>query len=329
MSTVRSITTSVVRHALVAHAVPGFGFQRREPRLDRRGIGGRDRLDVAFREVVLHIDQQAAERRGDAGIGRHDHDRDRQFARQREPVQRARAAERDERKIARIVAAADRDQPHRVGHVGVGDTHDRLRRLMQLHAKFLGNTGAHRVNRLLRIKPDRAARKTFAEPPEHDIGIGVGRHRVAAAVARRPGIGAGRLRAVAQRPALVDPGERAAAGADRQHLDAGKADRVAELDVPVFGDARLAFPRQRHVATGAAHVEADRIREAALQGDVAAGDRPGGDAGARRAARRIASRPSSSSPRRRCAAAAGRAHSRRPAACRPAARNSCRPPARG
>ena len=41
--------------------------------------------------------------------------------RQRRAVQRAGAAERDERELARVVAAADRDQPHGVGHVGVRD----------------------------------------------------------------------------------------------------------------------------------------------------------------------------------------------------------------
>jgi len=39
-------------------------------------------------------------------------------------VQRAGAAEGDESEVARIVAAADRDQPHRVRHVGVGDLDD-------------------------------------------------------------------------------------------------------------------------------------------------------------------------------------------------------------
>ena len=42
-------------------------------------------------------------------------------SRQRGAVQRPGAAEGDERELARVVAAPDRDQPHGVGHVRVGD----------------------------------------------------------------------------------------------------------------------------------------------------------------------------------------------------------------
>ena len=84
-------------------------------------------LEVHPRDVVLDVDEHAAHRRRHAGIRRHDDRRDRQLARERRAVQRPGAAERDEREVARVVAAADRDQADRVGHVGVGDGDDRQR----------------------------------------------------------------------------------------------------------------------------------------------------------------------------------------------------------
>src|SRR5688572_10206337 len=85
-----------------------------------------------------------------------------------------------------------------------------------------------------------AAHELHAEAAEHEVRVRVGRLVAAAAVAGRPGVGAGRLRPVAQRAGLVDPGQRAATGADRQDLDAGEADRVAVLDRPLVRRAHLA-----------------------------------------------------------------------------------------
>src|SRR5439155_23997881 len=103
--------------------------------------------------------------------------------------------------------------------------------------------------------------------------------RVAVAVTGWPRKGAGRLRAVAQGAGRVGPGQRSAAGADGEDLDGRKADRIAELDVPILGDARLSFIGQRDVGRGAAHVEADRIGKTTEAGDVAAGDGAGSDSG--------------------------------------------------
>ena len=58
--------------------------------------------------------------------------------RERRAVQRARAAEDDERELARVVAAPDRDQPNGVGHVCVRDLDDRARRLLEVEAERLG-----------------------------------------------------------------------------------------------------------------------------------------------------------------------------------------------
>ena len=129
------------------------------------------------------------------------------------------------------------------------------------------------------VERHRAADQLRAEAAEHDVGVGVRGLVVAALVAGRPGVGTGRLRAVAQRAGSVDPGQRAAAGADRQHLDRREADRVAVLDEPLLRDPLLALVDERDVGARAAHVEADRVLVAAQHRDVAARDRAGGDAG--------------------------------------------------
>ena len=52
-------------------------------------------------EVVADVDQQAAERGGDAGVGRHEHLGIDELAGEVDAVQRAGAAEGDERELAR------------------------------------------------------------------------------------------------------------------------------------------------------------------------------------------------------------------------------------
>ena len=187
--------------------------------------------EIAFGKIMLHVDQQAAQRRGDAGIGRHDHCRNRQFPGDRGAVQRAGAAEGDQREIARIIAAADRDQPHRIRHVGVGDADDRVRGRLARQAERIRRHCLHRLSAASAgssvILPP--ARLVPSRPSTTLASVLVG-PLIAVAVTGGTRIGAGRLRAVAQRARFVDPGERAAAGADGQDFDRGKADRIAELD---------------------------------------------------------------------------------------------------
>ena len=85
---------------------------------------------------------------------------------------------------------------------------------------------------------------------EHEIGVGDGRLGAAAAVAGRARLGAGAVRADRDRPQRVDPGDRAAAGADLDHLDHGDAQRQ---------------PAALHEAVDARHLE-DCGRSAAAPG---------------------------------------------------------------
>ena len=101
------------------------------------------------------------------------------------PCSGAGAAEHDERELARVVAALQRDDPHRVGHVRVGDGDDRLGRLVSSRP----SGSATRV----RIASSAASRSSdmppptssLAEPAEDEVGVGVRRLLAALAVARR------------------------------------------------------------------------------------------------------------------------------------------------
>ena len=145
-------------------------------------------------------------------------------------MERPRPAEGDERELPRIVPALDRDEPQRAQHLGVHDRDDRGRdRSRRAHA---------------RPRRDRARRppaSSVGQPSEDEVRIRDGRAGPAAAVTRRSGLGTGALGPDAQRTALVPPGDRAPAGADRVHVDARQANRIA-------GDLALgccARPRRR------------------------------------------------------------------------------------
>src|ERR1700712_1839377 len=105
----------------------------------------------------------------------------------------------------------------------------------------------------------------------------------ALATSTMPGAGGrgGRGRA-AREPAaeLVDPGDRAAAGADRDHLDRGHP--VAPLaEQGVVGGERLAVFDDPDVERGPTHVGGDDVAPAEVVGDAGAADqaadRPGAD----------------------------------------------------
>ena len=160
-----------------------------------------------------------------------------------------------------------------------------------------------------RAPPRRAPRSSVTSPPstapsaevaEHEVRVGHRRLLAAAAVAGRAGLGARRARADPQRAAGVEPRDRAAAGADRVHVDHRQPDRHAR-------DHRLGrrpAPRRRprrDVGARAAHVEGEHVLEAARARDVRRADdaagRPGEHARRRPRGRR---RSTSTTPPEDC-----------------------------
>ena len=114
----------------------------------------------------------------------------------------------------------------------------------------------------------------------------------AAAVASGSGLGAGRLRADAQRAAGVAPGDRAAARAYGVDVQGGQGERpTGDLALGALGD--VAVVDQADVAGRAAHVEAEHVALAGERGeqqraaDTAGGAGEHGERGVRGGARDV------------------------------------------
>ena len=103
------------------------------------------------------------------------------------------------------------------------------------------------------------------QPAQVDHRVGGRRLRAAAAVGRRTRVGAGRARADAEDAALVDVGDRAAAGADRVDVDHRDHRLVgADLRVEQVLHPQAALLREPDVGRRAADVERDHVVVARL-----------------------------------------------------------------
>ncbi len=119
---------------------------------------------------------------------------------------------------------------------------------------------ADRAARRLAVDPDRVVAERARGRSSHSTAKAsvMRRPLAAAAVAGRPGRGAGALRPDLQHAVLVHPGDRAAAVADRGDRDGG--DEHLELADELAGaELRRAVHDQRHVGAGAADVEAEAV----------------------------------------------------------------------
>ena len=191
-------------------------------------------------------------------------------------MERPRAAEREQREIARIVAFLDRHQADGAGQMIAGDGDDRRRRLdgvePERRADLLDEC---RLDGFDRHAAGDARQGGRVELAQHQVGIGHGRFGAAAAVADRAGIGAGTVGSDLQDAGLGDARDRAAAGADRVDVDHRHANRHAVGDVLLRRQRGLAAADQGHVEAGAAHVAADQVGMARLLADAGGGERAG------------------------------------------------------
>src|SRR5262249_13319521 len=128
---------------------------------------------------------------------------------------------------ARIVALADRHEANAFGDLRVEDAMDAERGLFDAHAERAGDRARDRLAAAVGLKLHAVAGQVLGmEIAEHDRGVGPRRLAAAEAVARRAGFGARRLRADAHAARAVEPGDRAAARADRVHVDHADAHRI-------------------------------------------------------------------------------------------------------
>ena len=184
-------------------------------------------------------------------------------------MQRAGAAERDEREVARIEPLLDRDDAQRAHHLRVHDVD---------HPGWVD--GSQRPLGGLRVELD-PARQGRRQAPEEKIRVGHRRPGTTPPVAGGAGIGARALRADAQRPAFVEPDDRAAACADGMHGQGRQTDRQA-VDEALVLAPRLTVDDRAHIRRRAAHVERERVLEACERREPGRADDPGSGPGEKR-----------------------------------------------
>ena len=195
---------------------------------------------------------------------------------QRRRMQRPGAAERRQHEGARIVAALHGHDLQGLRHGVVDDVDDAGRRGARVDAQgfrqTLGNRGFRR--RMIDRQVARQQR-ALVEIAEQQVAVRHRRLGAAAAVADRPRLGAGALRADAQAAGAIHPGDRAAAGRHLGQVDHRHADRMAGAVHPAIAAGaaadlvlgrRLVLPvaDQAGLGGGAAHVERQQVAIARL-----------------------------------------------------------------
>ena len=284
--------TSAVR--FLAHLVEQLAGRRRIERVEAHV--------AAAHQFERHGRREEADRRADAGIGRHDHALDADLLGHARGVQRRAATEGDQRVLVR---RRRRARPHaRARHSPCSQTPSRRRRrrAISVDRPMPSATSRSTAPRAASTSSgDRAAGEMRRiDLAQHDIGVGHGGMPAAAAVAGRAGLGAGALGPDRDALQRIERGDRAAAGADLDHLDHRDAHRQAAalqeaggaVDLESARGVRLAVVDQADLGRGAAHVEGERrasrrARAAIPRREDRAAGRAGFDQPDRKAPRRL------------------------------------------
>ena len=226
---------------------------------DAAHVGVVERRLVGADEVVLEVGHQHPGGAEDRRLARDEQHRDLELGRDRGGVHGPGAAGDDQREVARVEPAADAHLADAGRHRDVDDVVDAGRRLDDSDAERPGEAALDRLLGGRAVEPHLAAEEgRLVDEAEHEVGVGDGRLRAAAAVAGGPGRGARALRADAQQPAVVDARDRAAAGADRVDVDRRQREPPA-VDDRVGHHERRAVLHERGVEAGAAHVDRQAV----------------------------------------------------------------------
>ena len=243
-------------------------------------------------DLVLGVGEEQPEGAEDAG-GRRDQDiAHREGAGDLDAGQRAVAAERAQREVARVAAAVGGDRLDGAGHRRDRKHQDPVGGGLDRSAERRRDDAVEHVARALRVERDRAvAQLRRVEVAECQQRVGQRRALAAEPVTGRPRIRAGADRADGDVAELVDRDDAAAARTDLGDVDERELDRVAaaldELarEVDAGADLVLARPHglavldDRRLRRRAAHVERDQLAASGEPAEVAAGHHPGGGAG--------------------------------------------------
>ena len=201
-----------------------------------------------------------------AGVDRNHRTPDAECFSEGADVQAAGAAEADQEKIRRVVSAIYRNTADGFDHVFVGDADDAPGGGFDLKADTFREI-ANGVPGPAEIEFEPAGEwRARRQPAEQQVGVGDRRLRSALAIASRARVRACRFRPDLEHAAAVDPGDRAAAGANRVHVDHGHGNRIF-AEAAFAGNADRPF-EQGDIGGGAAHVEADEPSLAELAAEI-------------------------------------------------------------
>ena len=229
-----------------------------------------------------HVGAEEAERGERTGTRGHQNAAHAELLGDRGCVYRAGAAEGQQRESGQIDAALGRKHAHLVGHAHVDDALDAGGRRHDIHPQRRRDMRLERCARCRDIQPLGAAEEIIGiEIAAHEVGIGDRGPCAAASIARRAGIGAGALRTDIEKAAAVDPGDRAAAGGDRRHVERRHVD-LAARDHPLGHFERCAAFDEGDVGAGAPHVQSDEAAAGVLAREIGAGLRARRGAGEQR-----------------------------------------------
>ena len=185
-------------------------------------------------------------------------------------MQRTAAAVAEQREIARIVAARDRDLLDNRRHSQIGDRQNAFGGadggVGTVVAERFGDPRNHRLARERGVELHFAAEEILGvQPAEQEVGIGHRRLRAAAGIPCGTRHRAGATRADTETALAIEPSDRAAADADFENIDDVAADRksvVGAADVVDRFHGIAAALDQRAFCRRAAHVEGDEIVDA-------------------------------------------------------------------
>ena len=199
------------------------------------GGGFREAAQLGTDVVVHHVGAQQAQRRERTGARRHQNAPYAELLGDRGRMHGTSTAERQQREGGEIDPALGGKNAHLIRHAHVDDALDAGRGRDRVHPQRTGDVGLERCARGRKVEGLRAAEKIVGiKVAGHEVGVGHRRAQSAASIAGGAGIGASALRADVEKPAAVEPSDRAAAGGDRGHIEGGHVDLPARDDG--FGD---------------------------------------------------------------------------------------------
>ena len=210
---------------------------------------------------------QESKRRRRPRRRRNDDLADAQLARHPRRMGRTGAAHRHHRVAPGVAAFLDDVDPGRARHALADDVVDAPRRFDRGQGQRFGDPRQGRLGRLFIQAHAAAEEERRVQIAQKKIGVGHRRLRPAPSIARRPRVGAGASRSHLEQAQLIEPGDRAAAGANLDHVNHRRLDGQAaalfeSMDARRFQHrrhVRLAVLYQAGLGRRAPHVEGDHV----------------------------------------------------------------------